>query len=108
MDQIEHKFVEVNELKLHIAEIGNGSKPVVLFLHGFPEIWYSWRHQMVAVANAGFRAIAPDYRGYGLSDPSPEPEKTTFSDFVNDLVALLDALGISKVSTFVVPLLYLI
>ncbi|XP_009623036.1 uncharacterized protein [Nicotiana tomentosiformis] len=98
MDQIEHKFVEVNELKLHIAEIGNGSKPVVLFLHGFPEIWYSWRHQMVAVANAGFRAIAPDYRGYGLSDPSPEPEKTTFSDFVNDLVALLDALGISKVT----------
>ncbi|XP_059295104.1 uncharacterized protein LOC132048212 [Lycium ferocissimum] len=98
MDQIEHKLVKVNGLKLHIAEIGNGSSPVVLFLHGFPEIWYSWRHQIVAVANAGFRCIAPDYRGYGLSDPPPQPEKTTFSDFINDLIALLDALGISKVT----------
>ncbi|KAK3018875.1 hypothetical protein RJ639_004440 [Escallonia herrerae] len=96
MDGIEHKFIEVNGLKLHVAEIGTGS-PVVVFLHGFPEIWYTWRHQMVAVAKAGFRAIAPDYRGYGLSDPPPEPEKASFSDFIADLLALLDVLAISKV-----------
>ncbi|KAL0398638.1 UNVERIFIED_CONTAM: Epoxide hydrolase A [Sesamum radiatum] len=97
MDKIEHKYVEVNGLKLHVAEFGSGSSPAVVFLHGFPEIWYSWRHQMLAVAEAGFRAIAPDYRGYGLSDPPPEPEKASFLDFVDDLLALLDALALSKV-----------
>ncbi|XP_019175426.1 PREDICTED: bifunctional epoxide hydrolase 2-like [Ipomoea nil] len=97
MDQIEHKFIKANGLKIHVAEVGSGSGPVVVFLHGFPEIWYSWRHQMIAVAKAGFRAIAIDYRGYGLSDQPPEPEKTTFLDLVNDLVALLDALSIKKV-----------
>ncbi|KAL4309952.1 hypothetical protein GQ457_01G019600 [Hibiscus cannabinus] len=96
MEQIQHKFVTVRGLKFHIAELGNGSN-VVLFLHGFPEIWYSWRHQMVAVANAGFRTLAPDYRGYGLSDIPPEPEKATFVDIVTDLVAILDHLGVTKV-----------
>ncbi|MCD7459936.1 hypothetical protein HAX54_042351 [Datura stramonium] len=96
MEEIEHKYIEVNGLKLHIAETGNGHSPVVVFLHGFPGIWYSWRHQMIAVAKAGYRAIAPDYRGYGLSDQPPQPEKTTFLDLINDLLALLDALSISK------------
>ncbi|CAA3011559.1 bifunctional epoxide hydrolase 2-like [Olea europaea subsp. europaea] len=97
MDEIEHNYVEVNGLKLHVAEIGSESSPVVVFLHGFPEIWYSWRHQMIAVAKAGFRAIAPDCRGYGLSDPPPQPEKTVFLDLISDLLAILDALNISKV-----------
>ncbi|KAL8214682.1 hypothetical protein R6Q57_004131 [Mikania cordata] len=97
MDQIAHRFVEVNGLKLHVAEIGSESSQAVVFLHGFPEIWYTWRHQMIAVANAGFRAIAPDYRGYGLSDCPPEPEKASFADFINDTVAILDFLAISKV-----------
>ncbi|MCD7459935.1 hypothetical protein HAX54_042350 [Datura stramonium] len=96
MEEIEHKYVEVNGLKLHIAEIGSGFSPVVVFLHGFPEIWYSWRYQMIAAAKAGYRAIAPDFRGYGLSDQPPQPEKTTFLDLVDDLLALLDALNISK------------
>lgn len=96
MDQVEHKYIEVNGQKLHVAEAGNGSK-TVLFCHGFPEIWYSWRHQMVAVAKAGYRAIAPDYRGYGLSDPPFVPEKTTFVDFADDLHSLLHFLGIPKV-----------
>ena len=97
MDQIVHKSVEVNGVKLHLAEIGSQSSPVVVFLHGFPEIWYSWRHQMVAVANAGYRAIAPDCRGYGLSDPPPDTEKFGFSDLVDDLLAILDSLRIDKV-----------
>ncbi len=70
---------------------------MIVFLHGFPEIWYTWRHQMIAVAKAGFRAIAPDYRGYGLSDPPPQPEKALFSDLITDLLGILDALQISKV-----------
>ena len=69
----------------------------VVFLHGFTEIWYSWRHQMIAVAKSGFRAIVPDYRGYGLSEPPPEPEKASFSDVIADLVGVLGFLGIDKV-----------
>jgi len=95
MDQIQHTYVDVNGMKLHVAEIGSGPS-VVVFLHGFPEIWYSWRHQMIAVANAGFRALAPDSRGYGLSDPPPEPEKSSFADLISDLLAILDALSIPK------------
>ncbi|XP_024199173.1 epoxide hydrolase A [Rosa chinensis] len=106
MDQIHHKYVTVQGLKLHVADIETGqhsrktmqsSPNVVVFLHGFPEIWYSWRHQMIAVADAGFRAIAPDYRGYGLSDPPPQPEKTSSHDLINDLLGILDALRIPKV-----------
>ncbi|KAJ6769794.1 BIFUNCTIONAL EPOXIDE HYDROLASE 2-LIKE ISOFORM X1 [Salix purpurea] len=96
MDQIQHKFVQVQGSKHHVAEIGAGPK-VVVFLHGFPEIWYSWRHQMICLAGAGFRAIAPDYRGYGLSDPPPVPEKTTFGDLISDLLAILDFLETTKV-----------
>ncbi|KAF6141461.1 hypothetical protein GIB67_021277 [Kingdonia uniflora] len=95
MEQIRHKYVDVGGLKLHVAEIETGS--VVVFLHGFPEIWYSWRYQMTAVANAGFRAIAPDFRGYGLSEQPLEPEKSTFKDLVDDLLAILDSFHISKV-----------
>ncbi|GKV00901.1 hypothetical protein SLEP1_g13512 [Rubroshorea leprosula] len=98
MDNTQHNFITVQGLKLHLAELGSGHGPnVVLFLHGFPEIWYSWRHQLVAVANAGFRAVAPDYRGYGLSDPPPEPEKATFADLISDVVAIIDHLGVNKV-----------
>ncbi|KAJ9566085.1 hypothetical protein OSB04_002051 [Centaurea solstitialis] len=84
-------------MKLHVAEIGSESSVVVLFLHGFPEISYTWRHQMIAVAKAGFRAIAPDYRGYGLSDIPSQPEKTSFADLVKDIAIILHSLGISKV-----------
>ncbi|KAI9176483.1 hypothetical protein LWI28_003391 [Acer negundo] len=79
MEEIQHSHVQVRGVKLHVAQIGTGPK-VVVFLHGFPEIWYSWRQQMIAVAKAGYRAIAIDFRGYGLSDHSPEPEKTTFKN----------------------------
>uniref|UniRef100_A0A0C9QQT7 TSA: Wollemia nobilis Ref_Wollemi_Transcript_13765_1333 transcribed RNA sequence n=1 Tax=Wollemia nobilis TaxID=56998 RepID=A0A0C9QQT7_9CONI len=95
MENIKHKHVDVGGLKLHVAEIGSG--PDVLLLHGFPEIWYSWRHQMIALANAGFHAIAPDFRGYGLSDQPSEIEKGNYSDLVEDMAGLLDALGIQNV-----------
>ncbi|CAN1231920.1 Bifunctional epoxide hydrolase 2 [Linum grandiflorum] len=97
MEQIKHKFVGVGAgINLHVADVGTGDK-VILLLHGFPEIWYSWRHQMLALSNAGYRAIAPDYRGYGLSDPPPNPEEATFAEFAADMAAVLDSLGIQKV-----------
>ncbi|KAK6919036.1 Alpha/beta hydrolase fold-1 [Dillenia turbinata] len=95
MEQIQQRQVEVRGLKLHVAEIGSGPK-VVVFLHGFPEIWYTWRHQMIAVASAGYRAIAFDLVGYGLSDQPPEPEKGSMDDLVTYTIALLDVLGIHK------------
>ncbi|PIN16315.1 Soluble epoxide hydrolase [Handroanthus impetiginosus] len=96
MEQIEHKYVEVAGLKLHVAEIRSGSSPAVVFLHGFPEIWYSWCHQMIAVAEAGFRAIAPDCRGYGLLDLGAR---------VAYLIALLDPEKVSGIITLGVPFL---
>jgi pimeloyl-ACP methyl ester carboxylesterase len=64
-----HRFVSANGSQFHIAEAGSG--PLVLLLHGFPEFWGAWRHQLVALANAGFRAVAMDLRGYGASDKPP-------------------------------------
>jgi pimeloyl-ACP methyl ester carboxylesterase len=76
---------------MHVAEAGEG--PVVLLCHGFPESWYSWRHQLVALAEAGYHAVAPDMRGYGKTD-APEPvEAYTLLHLVGDMTALLDALG---------------
>ncbi|KAG6533047.1 hypothetical protein ZIOFF_006908 [Zingiber officinale] len=97
MDKIEHAHFDVNGLSLHVAHTGQGKLGTVLFLHGFPEIWYSWRHQMLAVAGAGFRAIAPDLRGYGLSGQPSIPEDSSWQDLVADLIAILDLLSISKV-----------
>src|ERR1700747_1399944 len=70
MSEFKHQFVQTNGIRMHVAEAGEGY-PVV-FCHGFPEMWYSWRHQMRALADAGFRAIAPDQRGYRETD-APEP-----------------------------------
>lgn len=59
----DHKIVEVNGINMHVVEKGHG--PFVLFIHGFPELWYSWRHQIIFMAKHGYRAMAPDLRGYG-------------------------------------------
>ncbi|THU67155.1 hypothetical protein C4D60_Mb05t21670 [Musa balbisiana] len=96
VDKEEHSYLDTRGLSLHIAHVGKGELGAVLFIHGFPEIWYSWRHQMNAVAKAGFTAIAPDLRSYGLSTQPSEPEKTTWEDLVADLLAILNFLSISK------------
>jgi pimeloyl-ACP methyl ester carboxylesterase len=64
-----HRDVAANGARFHIAEIGEG--PLVMFVHGFPQFWYAWRHQLVALAEAGFRAVAMDLRGVGGSDRTP-------------------------------------
>eukprot|EP00256_Glycine_max_P027638 XP_003553321.1 bifunctional epoxide hydrolase 2 [Glycine max] len=93
---ISFAYVEVKGLKLHVVEIGSGQKALV-FLHGFPEIWYTWRHKMIVAANAGYRTIAFDFRGYGLSQHHAKPQKANLLDLVDDVVGLLDSLGITKV-----------
>src|SRR5262249_1706771 len=91
MPEVTHRMIETNGIRLHVAEQGNG--PLIILCHGFPECWYSWRHQLRALANAGFRAVAPDLRGYGQSDRPEEVEKYTILDDIGDIVGLVDALG---------------
>lgn len=94
LDAVQHRMVETNRIRLHVAEIGEG--PAVVLCHGWPETWYSWRHQLPALAGAGFRVLAPDMRGYGKSD-RPEPvEAYTQLHIVGDMVGLLDALGLEQ------------
>lgn len=88
---ISHRFVETNGINMHIAEQGSG--PLVLMIHGFPEFWYSWRHQIPVLAKAGYHVVAPDMRGYGKSDIPMGVEKYTILHIVGDLIGLLDALG---------------
>ncbi|WGV27957.1 alpha/beta fold hydrolase [Halotia branconii] len=91
MTSVTHRFVETNNIKMHIAEQGQG--PLVILCHGFPECWYSWRHQLSALANAGFHVVAPDQRGYGQTD-QPEPiEAYNILQLVGDIVGLVNALG---------------
>jgi pimeloyl-ACP methyl ester carboxylesterase len=83
------RLIETNGIHLNIAEQGQG--PLVLFCHGFPESWYSWRHQIDALAAAG-HAVAPDMRGYGKSDRPEAIDQYTIFHLIGDLVGLLDAL----------------
>nr|GEV95371.1 bifunctional epoxide hydrolase 2-like [Tanacetum cinerariifolium] len=80
---------------MHVAELGEG--PAVLFLHGFPELWYTWRHQMMFISSKGYRAIAPDLRGFGDTEAPSSPTSYTAFHIVGDLVSLLDSLGLDKV-----------
>lgn len=94
MSEFTHRQIDSNGISMHVAEAGAG--PPVLFSHGFPELWYSWRHQMRALAAAGYRAIAPDQRGFGGTS-APEPVTAyTIHHLVGDLTGLLDALGIER------------
>ncbi|KAL6641258.1 hypothetical protein ACP70R_019439 [Stipagrostis hirtigluma subsp. patula] len=94
--EIEHTHLPIRGLSIHVAQVGKDELGTVVFLHGFPEIWYTWRHQMLAVAAAGYRAVAPDWRGYGLSDQPPEHEEASWDDLVADVLAILDALSVPK------------
>ena len=91
MSEPTQRMIKTNGISLNVAEQGKG--PLVLFCHGFPESWYSWRHQLDAVASAGFHAVAPDMRGYGNSDRPEAVDQYTIFHLVGDLVGLIDALG---------------
>src|SRR3979490_309387 len=90
MSETTQRMIESNGIRLNIAEQGKG--PLVLLCHGFPESWYSWRHQIEPLAGAGFRAVAPDMRGYGKSDAPEAIDQYTIFHLVGDMVGVLDAL----------------
>ena len=91
MPEVTHRHIETNGIRMHIAECGSG--PLVVLCHGFPESWYSWRHQLAALSAAGYHAVAPDMRGYGQTDRPEQIDQYTLLHLAGDMVGLLDALG---------------
>src|SRR3954447_15815741 len=91
MPEVTHRFLETNGIRMHIAEAGSG--PLVVLLHGFPESWYSWRHQLPALADAGYHVVAPDQRGYCGTESPDRIEDYTILHLVGDVIGLIDALG---------------
>lgn len=90
-DQPTLRFVQANGIKMRIAEMGSG--PLVVLLHGWPESWYSWRHQLPALAAAGFHVVAPDMRGYGKTDAPAAVDDYGIQKLTDDVTGLVDALG---------------
>jgi pimeloyl-ACP methyl ester carboxylesterase len=91
MAGISHRVVDTNGISMRIAEAGSG--PLVILCHGFPESWYSWRHQIAALSAAGYHVVAPDQRGYGGTDAPAEIDGYTLLHLVGDIVGLVAALG---------------
>ena len=93
MNEIRHGYATVNGVRLHYAETGSGE--LVLLLHGFPEFWYSWRHQLEAL-RPHFHVVAPDMRGYNLSDKPSRVEDYRVDEIARDVVGLIDHFGASQ------------
>ncbi|HZT78967.1 MAG TPA: alpha/beta hydrolase [Gemmataceae bacterium] len=94
--QVRHRYAGVNGIRLHYVEAEpapGGPGPLCVALHGFPEFWYAWRHQLPALAAAGFRTVAPDLRGYNLSDKPPGVASYRLSHLVGDVAGLIGAAG---------------
>jgi pimeloyl-ACP methyl ester carboxylesterase len=87
---------QAGAVALHVVEAGPADGPPVVLLHGFPEFWYGWRHQIGALAAAGYRLIVPDQRGYNLSDKPTEIAAYDLDVLAADVVALADALGLGE------------
>ena len=97
MDQtfsVRHRHVRVNGIRYHYAEAGEG--PLVVMIHGFPELWYSYRHQLAALSSAGYHAVAVDLRGFGESELSPRLEDYSLTSHAADVKALIDSLGAAQ------------
>ena len=92
-------YVDANGISFHCVTAGEGPS-LCLCLHGFPESWYSWRHQFQALADAGYHAVAPDMRGYGDSDKPRAVDAYNQADVTNDIIGLIPALGYETAVVF--------
>ncbi|KAJ6378873.1 hypothetical protein OIU78_028980 [Salix suchowensis] len=97
LGEVNHQRIKTNGIWLHVVEKGSG--PLVLLLHGFPEFWYSWRHQITFLASHGYHVVAPDLRGCGDSDSPLSPSSYTVLHLAGDLVGLLDYFGEQQIMT---------
>jgi len=91
VDQLAGRYADLGGVRLHYVDVGDG--PLVVLLHGFPQFWYGWRHQIPALANAGFRVVAPDMRGYNLSAKPPGVASYALGAVASDVAALIESLG---------------
>jgi pimeloyl-ACP methyl ester carboxylesterase len=91
-----HGETVANGIRLHYVEAGDPDDPLVLLLHGFPEFWYAWRHQLPALAEAGYHVVAPDLRGYNASEKPPGVEAYRLTRLVGDVVELIEAFGAER------------
>ena len=98
IDEIKLRRVSTNGIALNIAEAGPEDGPLLLLLHGFPESWYGWRHQIDPIARAGFRVVAPDQRGYGASDKPRSVASYRINHLVDDAVGLVSSFGRDQAS----------
>ncbi len=91
-----HRSIATNGIRLHAVEAGPEDGPLLIFLHGFPELWYGWRHQIAPFAEAGFRVLAPDQRGYNTSDKPKGVRAYGRDDLARDVLGLIDEAGREK------------
>lgn len=92
VEGVSFRFIETNGIRMRIAEMGD-SGPLIILVHGWPESWYSWRHQIPALANAGYRVVVPDMRGFGQTDAPPNVEDYDIVHLTNDMVGIIDSFG---------------
>lgn len=92
VEGVSFRFIESNGINMRVAVKGD-SGPLIILAHGWPESWYSWRHQMTALAGAGYRVVALDMRGYGASDAPPNVEDYNIRELAADMVGIVDAFG---------------
>ena len=92
IDEVSFRFIEANGIRMRIAEAG-GSGPLILLALGWPESWYNWRHQITYFANAGYRVVAPDMRGYGKTEAPEAVDEYDIRNLTGDMVGILDTLN---------------
>jgi len=91
--KLKSEFIDTNGIRLHAITAGSLTGPLVILLHGFPEFWYGWKKQISPLAKVGFRVVAPDQRGYNLSDKPPAVSDYCLDHLAADVVGLIDAFG---------------
>lgn len=97
MQAYENRFIRTNDVTLHVVLAGPENGPPIILLHGFPEFWYGWRHQIDPLAEKGYRVVVPDQRGYHLSDKPRRVASYHIDKLARDVAALMDALGYEQV-----------
>jgi len=93
LPQVEHRYIGTNGITLHVVEAGPADGPLLILLHGFPEFWYGWKHQIPALVEAGYRLCVPDQRGYNFSDKPASVADYNLDELAADVVGLIDAYG---------------
>ena len=97
MQDLRERFLQTNGIKLHVIEAGPEDGPMILFLHGFPEFWYAWRRQIRYFAEQGYLVVAPDQRGYNLSDKPKGIAPYRQDELASDVVGIADAYGHDRI-----------